>query len=318
MRTGIDALRAEDLSWASWLRVTVANSGQTKLADFARWDLIAQYYDSTGNYHSAWLPYTSGTPGDNEWAKARICLHGQPETFEPGILNPWEEMAILARLSPPPGADTTGNIVIAAPNGIEDSAVLYSAGYTLLIPHAESKAIAATRYYELAEGAPADGAGMTETTDIFLAGETNRKIMHNENDSSRPAHHIFSLTGISHIPEAEWTVYYHGRTLGFQAIDDNEAQFNIDIIILKADGTLRDNLATAVANAYLTSDEVDTWLTKSATYHFPGYTVVDDSDYLDVVFYGETAGDGPSGSGYMQIRIDDNTLAREYQTRIEA
>jgi hypothetical protein len=317
MRTAVDAARAAQLSWADRLRVTVDNSGQTKLASFDKWDFIVHYQDSDGTYHTIWLPYTDGALGDNEWQKARIGLNGPTEYFEPGILNPQEDLVILAKLSPPPGDNTTGEVIVATPNGVESSIPFSSLSYTLLIPHAENTTIASTDYYQLEEAAPADSA-MTETTDLFSAGEVSRKMMHSENDASRPARHVFSLTGISKIPAATWTVYYHCRTLDFQGIKDNETSFDIDILVRQADGTVRTTLANKVAKAYLQSDEVDTWVTKSATCNFPGYTVVDGSDYLEIVYYGETQGDGPDNDGYMQIRIDDSTMDEADQTRIKA
>ena len=130
------------------------------------------------------------------------------------------------------------------PTVSEDSISFSSLGYTLLTPHSENTTIAGTQYYELAEAAPADGAAMTETTDLFDAKEANRKMMHNENDPSRLARHVFSLTGISQIPAATWTVYYRCRTVGFSGIQDNDVNFDIDILIRKADGTVRTTLAT--------------------------------------------------------------------------
>ncbi|OGO19558.1 MAG: hypothetical protein A2144_09320 [Chloroflexi bacterium RBG_16_50_9] len=318
MRTSVEVVRAAQLTWADTLRVTVDNNGQTKLASFGRWDFIVRYYDSDGTYYAKWLPNINGTPGDNEWQMVRIGLNGPTEYFEPGILNPQEDMVILAKLNPPPGDGTTGEVIVATPNGIKDSIYFFNPGYTLLVPHAENTTIAGTRYYELAEAAPDDGTAMTETTDLFTEGEVGRKILKNENDSSRLARHVFSLTGISEIPSANWTVYYRCRTFDFQGINDNEISFNLDVLIRKADGTVRTTLATKAARAYLETDEVDTWVTKSANYNFPGYTVVDDSDYLEIVYYGETQGDGPGHDGYMQIRIDDSNLDEADQTRIEA
>ena len=318
MRTEVDAVRATHLSWADLLRVTVDNNGQTKLASFSKWDCIVHYYDGDGAYYTEWLPYTDGALGDNEWQKARICLNGQPEFFEPGITNPEEELVILAKLSPLPGDATIGDIIMATPNGVQSSISFNNYSYTLLTPHSENTTIAGTDYYQLAEATPADGTTMTETTDIFTANETNRKIMHDENDSSRLARHVFPLTGISQIPTATWTVYYRCRTWEFQGIKNNDVNFDIDILIRKADGTVRTTIATNVANAYLTEDEVDMWVTISATYGFLEYSVVDDSDYLEIVYYGETDSYGPDNPGYMQIRIDDNTLAEADQTRIEA
>jgi hypothetical protein len=321
MRTEVAAARAAHLSWADRLRVTVNNSGQTKLASFSKWDLIVNYYDGEGNYYTKWLPYTEGTLADNEWQKARVCLNGQPEFFEPGIINPEEELVILAKLSPLPGDNTTGEIIVSTPNGICDSLSFYSPGYTLLTPHSENTTIAGTDYYQLAEATPADGTTMTVTTDVFTANETNRKLMHNENDSSRLARHVFPLTGISKIPASTWTVYYRCRTWGDPEFPDNDGDvnFNIDILVRKSDGTLRTTIATDVANAYLTKDEAEVWVTKNGTYNFLEYNVIDDSDYLEIVYYGETDNSGPkNGPGYLQIRIDDNTLAEAGQTRIEA
>jgi len=314
----VTVLRAAHISWADLFRVTVDNGGQNKLASFSKWDVIANYYDSGGAYHVKWLPYTEGAPADNQWQKSRIWLNGQAEFFEPGILNPEEELVILARVSPLPGDVTSGEIIVSTPNGVCESISFNNPGYTLLTPHSENMTISGTDYYELVEATPSDGTAMTETTDIFDSKETDRKIMYDENDSSRLARHVFPLTGISQIPPATWTVYYRCRTWGFENIKDNEVNFDIDILIRKADGTIRTTIATEVADAYLVNDEVDIWLTKSANYDFPGYTVVDDSDYLEIVYYGETEDHGPGKPGYMQIRIDDSTVAEADQTRIEA
>lgn len=317
MRTDVDTVRAAYLSWGDLLRVTVANSGQTKLANFNKWDAIVNYYDGAGVYHTEWLPYTEGELEDNQWQKARIGLNGPTEYFEPGILNPGEELVILARLNPPPADGTTVAVAIATPNGIDDATSFANPGGTRLTPHSESKTLATTRYYELAEDAPADGAAMTETTEIFEAGEVNRKVLFNENDPSRLARHVFPLTGISEIPASTWTVYYHCRTLEFGGINPHDVDLNIDILVRRADGTIRTTIDSGVAKAYIDYLEVDTWVSENATYNFPGYAVVDEGDHLEIVFYGETEASGPDNPGYMQIRIDDDTLDEADQTRIE-
>jgi hypothetical protein len=117
MRTELSPVSA-NMSAANTLDVTLENSGQTKLADFARWDLIVQYRDSTGNYHSTWLPYTEGALGDNQWQVAWIRLNGAAEVLNPGVLDPKEEIKIKAQLNPAAGAGTTNMVVVATPNGI--------------------------------------------------------------------------------------------------------------------------------------------------------------------------------------------------------
>jgi hypothetical protein len=121
MRTELTPISAT-LPTGNTLAIILQNTGQTKLSDYDKWDFIAQYYDSTGTYHVIWLPYTSGVLADNEWEFSWIHLdNGQPETFEPGILNPKEEIMIKAQLNPAPGPGTTNLAVIAAPNGVTAS-----------------------------------------------------------------------------------------------------------------------------------------------------------------------------------------------------
>ncbi len=103
------------------LQVNLENGGQTKLASFDKWDVIVQYYDETQSYQVVWLPYTEGTPGNNEWTVAGIYLNGQPEAFEPNIFNPKEELQIQANLNPPVGDNTTNLVVISTPNGVPAS-----------------------------------------------------------------------------------------------------------------------------------------------------------------------------------------------------
>jgi hypothetical protein len=132
-RTDLEIIAAETEAAGALVRVQVRNSGQTKLADFEAWDLIVQYYSDPlidpelypDIYTIAWLPYTAGTPTDMQWSVSGIYVDAAtltPELFEPGILNPDEEMVIQARLSPSIAMTTTNYIVINTPNGIRASA----------------------------------------------------------------------------------------------------------------------------------------------------------------------------------------------------
>jgi hypothetical protein len=316
-RTRLDTLRAEYLAWADLVRVTVENTGQTKLAGFDKWDLIVHYNDG-GSLHTIWLPYTTGALGDNEWQKARIGLNGPLEYFEPGILNPGEELVMLAKLSPLPGGNTTGDLTVVSPNGIYDSVPIYSPGYAMLEPQAENVTIAGTRYYVMAEAPPADKAG-TFFREEFANGEVGRKVLVNTDDNDRPARHILSLVGIDEIPASDWTVYYRCQASGDVAFPQSNGDvcFNVDILVRQADGTIRANIASGAAAAYINTGEEGTWLTKSATFAFPGYAVIDENDYLEIDFYGETSL-GPAGEwGEMQLDVEDSTLPLADQTRIE-
>ncbi|OGO07235.1 MAG: hypothetical protein A2Y92_02485 [Chloroflexi bacterium RBG_13_57_8] len=121
MRTGLTAVGAS-LSSNDTVQMVVENSGQVKLADFDKWDVFIQYYDGAGDYHVVWLPYVAGAPADNEWGIAWLRLGGQPETFEPNVLNPGEQMMIRAQVNPAVGDNTTNMVVAVTPSGITVSA----------------------------------------------------------------------------------------------------------------------------------------------------------------------------------------------------
>lgn len=120
MRTELTPVSAS-LPSSNTLEVILKNSGQVKLADFNKWDIIVQYYDGNGTYHVEWLPYTEAALGDNEWEKAWIRLNGAAEAFEPNVLNPNEEMMIRAQLNPAVGAGTTNMVIVATPSGVTAS-----------------------------------------------------------------------------------------------------------------------------------------------------------------------------------------------------
>lgn len=124
-RTYVQAKNPQEES--AFALVTVANQGQVALRGFPSWDLVLQYYTATGTYYIKWMPYTTAAnPGDNQWTVKGIYLNaslGTPEVYEPGILNPGEEMVIKAKPSPPIGPKTTNCIIVATPNGVATSVV---------------------------------------------------------------------------------------------------------------------------------------------------------------------------------------------------
>ena len=108
------------------VRVALKNTGQTPLADFSRWDVIVQYYGTDNSYHIKRLPYTAGTPGDNQWALTGIFQDTQtlkPDVFEPGILDVAEQMWLHLKLDPQVGATSTSWATIATPNGVTTNVI---------------------------------------------------------------------------------------------------------------------------------------------------------------------------------------------------
>jgi hypothetical protein len=100
------------------LDIVLRNTGQVKIADFADWDVIVQYYSDTGNYTVKYLPYSSNGSGTNVWGVNWIHFNGQSETFEPNVLNPGEDINIRTWLDPSVGTGTTNMVVISTPSGI--------------------------------------------------------------------------------------------------------------------------------------------------------------------------------------------------------
>jgi KaiC/GvpD/RAD55 family RecA-like ATPase len=88
------------------------------------------------------------------------------------------------------------------------------------------------------------------------------------------------------------------------------AHADVDILIRRADGTVRQTIATDVANseALSTKDQ-----TLSGTYSWAAYTVVDETDYLEIDYYLDVTMANPGVTAY--LRIDDDSLPIIKQTR---
>lgn len=125
-RTALTLVGVDTQSAGALVEITLRNSGSTKLADFDQWDLLMQYYTATDEYVMAWFPYTpSAVPESNRWTVKGIYLDAAaatPEVYEPGILNPTEEIVIQIKVAPEIGANTTNLATIAVANGVSLSA----------------------------------------------------------------------------------------------------------------------------------------------------------------------------------------------------
>jgi len=86
---------------------------------------------------------------------------------------------------------------------------------------------------------------------------------------------------------------------------------DIDILIRQSDGTIRSTIATNVA---VSGDLTSTPTTLSGTYAWIAYTVVDQTDYLEIDYYVDVTTAAVGINAY--LRIDDTTLAISDQTRI--
>lgn len=164
-----------------------------------------------------------------------------------------------------------------------------------LYTHQETTTIGGSTYYLLKLGS-ADAAGTTLSGD---AGTLGRKLM---------GKFVYPLTGVSSIPASTWTVYYRAS----QGHGNVESHCDVDILVRMSNGTLRSTIATDVANSS-TLTSTTSWVTLSGTYSWATYTVVDQTDYLEIDYYREVT--KVKATYLVNLRIDDNTLAVADQTR---
>lgn len=123
-RTNITTLGAQALpadGAGTSVRVTLKNTGSTKLADFNQWDVILQSNTVTQT-QALWYTFGNGT---NQWNETiyQSAAALSPEVIEPGIFNPGEEMIVTINLSSGVALGTTNLAIVTTPNGISASTV---------------------------------------------------------------------------------------------------------------------------------------------------------------------------------------------------
>jgi hypothetical protein len=161
-----------------------------------------------------------------------------------------------------------------------------------LYAHQDTTIIGGATYY-LSKLSSSDSSGTSLSTTVSTTG---RKLF---------GKFVYSLAGVSSIPASTWTIYYRSWLSGIGATCHGD----VDIIILRSNGTARTTVATGVANS---PSLTTTQQTLSATYSWSAYTVVNQTDYLEIDYYVHVT---TSASRTAYLRIDDNTLGTTSQTR---
>jgi len=189
---------------------------------------------------------------------------------------------------------TTGDL--ASNNGVYMTFRSYASATSgqPLYAHQESTTIGGTNYY-LLKLSNADSAGTEFSADA--GGTIGRRLM---------GKFVYQLTGVSSLPASTWTIYYRAYK-GHQNI---AAHGDVDILVRISNGTIRSTIASNVANSGAITNS---YSTVSGTYSWAAYTVVDQTDYLEIDYYIEVT---EVKSGYfVYLRIDDNALPLADQTR---
>ena len=124
---------------------------------------------------------------------------------------------------------------------------------------------------------------------------------------------------------AEWiAAQYKAMTLTFQkpygAEETNSVNLTVhadmNVLVRQADGGIRSTLDTNVANSANITGTA--WTTFTATYAFPGYTVLFDTDYLEIDLFAEATANSSTEAVSVDFRIDDSSLGTVDQTKIAA
>lgn len=118
IRTNLLVVAAQASS--SSVDLTIRNAGSTKLADFRDWDVILHYHTDS-SYLVQWVPYEELTVGQERWELVGIYVDAAQaiaEKYEPGILNPGEELVLRGFFGSLAQGDTAGLAAVIAPNGV--------------------------------------------------------------------------------------------------------------------------------------------------------------------------------------------------------
>ena len=122
-RTDIDASSGQSTQRQPTVLLTLTNSGETDLARFENWDLIFQLQrEGAGGLEILYLTYTSTNPPScNQWTVDGIYRDAAtlaPETVGVGILNPGEDIVVVAKPHPRVEVNTHDRATFATPDGI--------------------------------------------------------------------------------------------------------------------------------------------------------------------------------------------------------
>jgi hypothetical protein len=163
----------------------------------------------------------------------------------------------------------------------------------ILYCHQETTTIAGVTYYLLKKDTPADASGTT----LSASTASVARVVWGK--------FVLSLSDVAKILSATIYATYRAYTGG------GTVNAEIDILIRKADGTVRTTIATGVSKS---ANLGTSWATYTgASYSFVEYTVVDQSDYLEIDYIANVT--VKKAGQYAYLRIDDNTLALADQTR---
>lgn len=122
-RTAISPVSLSILDAGNTIQVAIRNDGALKLADYSRWDVFAEYYDSstTPLYLTGRFDYDPTTTDNGTWSVGGLYLdfpRNVAEAYETGIFNSGEELVLNLKVSPAVGVGKTARVTVVTENGV--------------------------------------------------------------------------------------------------------------------------------------------------------------------------------------------------------
>jgi archaellum component FlaF (FlaF/FlaG flagellin family) len=127
-RTSLQEINAKTISGGSGIQIIYKNNGSEKVANFKNWDVIVQYYDTStpSKTYTTWIPYAEKNPSNNQWTVTGIyadAKRGIMEAYDPGILNPGEELMVEVLLPHTIALESQVQVTLTVKNGANLSTI---------------------------------------------------------------------------------------------------------------------------------------------------------------------------------------------------
>jgi hypothetical protein len=124
-RTELQAVSASTKGTGDRVELILRNTGETRMVNLDRWDVIVEYDATTSDHMVDWLA-CDDLASPRWWSVQGLYQdyeQGQGEVFETNILNTDEEIVIQLWLNPSVGITTTNRATIVTDNGVVATAV---------------------------------------------------------------------------------------------------------------------------------------------------------------------------------------------------
>lgn len=159
----------------------------------------------------------------------------------------------------------------------------------------------------------------TSASTGYKLGTRHGESTHDWNGDIGDGTHLQGVAGLD--DGNKWEQYMQDTALdvsiaAYTRLTPADIHADIDVLVRKADGTVRGIIAKDVADSRSIPETA--WQTVSAVYYLPGYTIVDDTDYLEIDLFADSTNNTATSTVALSFNLDDSSLAVADQGRIRA